>query len=149
MRLSDYLTDRAIRCLPVETSWPAAIRELLGVLAAPDPAAAEAAIAQRESAGSTLIAPGLAIPHARLAGLPRVTAALGLCPSGLAHPSGAPVRVCLLFLSPKAQTREHLAFLAGVSALFQTDGLVEALAQSPTPADVLARLRDAERALTT
>lgn len=148
MRLSASLTESTILCLPGPAGWPSVLRDLIGRLGVDDPAAVGSAIAQRETAGSTLIAPGLAIPHARVADLARLAAALAVCPSGLTHPSGAPVQVCLLFVSSKTQTREHLAFLAGVSALFQTEGLVETLAQCAAPADVLARLREAERGLT-
>src|SRR5205085_2664474 len=95
---------------------------LIGSLDLPDPGAALKAITAREEAGSTVIAPGLALPHARITGIHTIKAAMGICPTGIqySHAATAPVRLLMLFLGPAENMREHLAFLASVSALFQT-----------------------------
>ena len=72
-----------------------------------------------------------------------------MLPTGLADEAQPqdPTRLCLLFLGPAENVKEHLAFLAGVSRLFQTPGLTDALARPQPAAQVLAALRDAERNL--
>ncbi len=147
LRVSDYLAPSAIHLLPTSLSTTQAFERLVQSLGLADPTAAVQAVLAREASGATIIAPGLAIPHARLPGLPRIVAALGLCPTGLtAGGQTAPLRVVLLFLSPKEQMREHLMFLAGLSALFQTEGLLEALLQLTTAEAVLGAIRAAESA---
>ncbi len=147
LHLSDYLAPSTIQMLPPGLSAAQAVERLIQLLNLADPAAAVQAVQAREASGATIIAPGLAVPHARLPGLPKVVAALGLCPTGLTAPGAdAPIRVLLLFLSPAQQMREHLMFLAGVSALFQTEGLLEALLQITAPEAVLAAIRAAEQA---
>ncbi len=147
MHVSDCLTEKAIRFFPAGVSFQQVLEELIGSLELPDPAAALKAVQDREAAGTTMIAPGLAIPHARLPGLSKILAALGICPKGVPHPSGDPIRLFLLFLSPKEKMREHLMFLAGVSSLFQVEGLIDALSQLATAEAVMEKIRAAEKAL--
>jgi PTS system nitrogen regulatory IIA component len=122
--------------------------DLVQALGLPSPEAALTAILAREQAGSTVIAPGLAIPHARIDGIDRLESSLGIIPAGAASPDGAgPIHVIVLFVGPKQNMRDHLAFLASVSALFQSEGLVDALKQLATPEAVLQKIREVEQAL--
>jgi hypothetical protein len=59
---------------------------------------------RREQLDPTAVGGGLALPHAQVVGLPRLTGVLGHCAAGMAWPSpdGEPVRlVCLLLLWPR------------------------------------------------
>src|SRR6185295_18832661 len=100
------------------------IGSLIGMLDLKDPSTALRAILSREEMGSTIIAPGLALPHARLEGITGIEAAIGICPTGVTdpHDGGSPIRVYVLFLGPADNMKEHLSFLANVSALFQKEG---------------------------
>jgi len=149
IKVSDYLSEKNIAFFSAGPSKHQALGNLIGALDLPDPGAAMKAILAREEAGSTVIAPRLALPHARLMGLKKIVAALGICPSGVLYPApeGGPIYVIMLFLGPAENMREHLAFLAGVSSLFQTEGLIDALTQLITPQAVLEKIREIEKTL--
>ncbi len=145
LRVSDFLSERNICFFEPSASKQEILEELIRTLQLPDPEGALQAILARETAGSTVIAPGLAVPHARIGGLTGIRAALGFVKAGTpAHPDQP--RIWLLFLGSADNMREHLAFLAGVSALFQAEGLINTLPQLPGAADVLAKIRATEQA---
>lgn len=122
------------------------IGSLIAALELPDPSAALKAIMAREEAGSTILDPGLALPHARLDGLSKIHASIGICPTGVMDPhGGSPIKVFVLFLSPSDNMREHLAFLAALAALFQKKGLIDKLTKLASPQGVLHALKQAER----
>jgi mannitol/fructose-specific phosphotransferase system IIA component (Ntr-type) len=149
LRISDYLKPGNIAFFPAGPSKQQMLGSLIGSLELSDPGGALKSILAREEAGSTIIAPGLALPHARIMGISSIKAALGICPTGVqySHTAGGPVHLMLLFLGPAENMREHLAFLAGASALFQQEGLSEALLAQTTPKAVLEKIRAAEDAL--
>ena len=142
LHVSDYLSEKTVRFFTAGVSQQQVLEGLVATLNVPDPAAASKALTAREEKGATVIAPGLAIPHARLAGLACIVAALGICSAGVACGGEAGlVRLFLLFFSPQEKMREHLIFLAGVSFLFQKEGLVETLAQLQNPEAVMKQIR--------
>jgi PTS system nitrogen regulatory IIA component len=148
-KVSDYLTPQTIFFFPAGPSKQQVFGKLLAAFELPDPGAAMKSILAREEAGSTVITPGIALPHARIQGITGIKAALGICPSGMhyAQTESEPVKLVLLFLGPADNMRHHLAFLASVSALFQKDGLVESLTHMNQPKAVLVKLRETEKAL--
>jgi len=135
LRVSDFLKEKNILFFPADLPKPQLFETLIGTLKVPDPALALKAIVDRELWGSTTIAPGLALPHARIPGIKRIVAAMGICPS----------QIFLLFLGPPHNTQEHLAFLASVSSLFQTKGFLDMLVQLKTPESALAQIRNLEK----
>ena len=146
LMVSDYLKDDRVVIFPAGTSKEEALRQLLARLPAPNPSQAMQAVLEREKSGSTIFGPGLAVPHARIAGLPGILAALGVVPDGFADGARPePTRLCLLFLGPAENVKEHLAFLASLAALFRSPGLAEALLKLGSPKEILARFREAER----
>lgn len=147
IRVADILTEKAIAFFPAGPSKRQLFASLLGSLDLPDTGSALKAILAREEAGSTVVTPGFALPHARITGITGIKAALGLCPSGMqySHAVEDPVRLILLFLGPAENMRQHLAFLAAVSALFQKEDLVKAVLQQTSPKDVLRKIKEAEK----
>ncbi len=147
MRVSDYLSEKTIRFFPAGISLTQVLEQMIRSMDPPEPEIAFKAVMDREEAGATIIAAGLAIPHARLPGISRIIAALGICPTGILHPSGDQIRLFVLFLSPKEKMREHLTFLASVSSLFQTEGLMDTLLQLTAAEAVMEQIRAAEKNL--
>lgn len=145
--VSSYLSEKRIIFFPAGPSKRQVIGSLITSLDLNDPSAAIKAILTREEMGSTIIAPGLALPHARLEGLTHLEAAIGICPSGVTdpHDGGTPIRVYVLFLGPPEDMKEHLSFLASVSALFQKSGFIDKLTKLASPDGVLHAIRDAEK----
>ncbi len=145
LRVSDYLSEKTIRFFSPDVSQQQILESLVGTLNVADPKTALKELTAREEKGATVITPGLAVPHARLTGLTCIVAALGICSAGVSYAANVGlVRLFLLFLSPQEKMREHLIFLAGVSFLFQQEGLVETLSQLQTPEAVIAQIRGLE-----
>lgn len=147
--VSSYLTEKRIVFYPAGPSKRQVLGNLIGTLDLADPSAAIRAILVREEMGSTIIAPGLALPHARLDGLAKIEAAIGICPTGVTdpHDGGTPIKVYVLFLGPADNMREHLTFLSSVSALFQQEGFVDELVKLASPQGVLHAIRQAEKSI--
>jgi mannitol/fructose-specific phosphotransferase system IIA component (Ntr-type) len=77
-------------------------------------------VKQREKKGSTFLAEGVALPHARIEGLEAPTAALGITRSGvLDDPMGATTEVVLLLLAPLNDPSGHLRRMAAVARVLR------------------------------
>jgi mannitol/fructose-specific phosphotransferase system IIA component (Ntr-type) len=149
VRVSDFLNDKTIAFFPAGPSKRQVFGNLIGTLGLSDPGEALKAILAREEAGSTVISPDMALPHARIAGLNTIKASLGICPGGIEYTriGGDKVRLVVLFFGPAENMRLHLAFLAQVSALFQNQAVCEALIKVDSPGAALKVIRDAEQKL--
>lgn len=147
IKVADFLSEKTITFFPAGPSKKQAFGSLIAALDLPDPNMALKAILAREEAGSTQITPGIALPHARLPGLPRLAAALGLCPGGVIDPiaKGERIKVFLLFLGPAENMQQHLGFLAAASALFQRNNFVSAVLKLNSASSVLKKIRDVEK----
>jgi mannitol/fructose-specific phosphotransferase system IIA component (Ntr-type) len=144
-RLADHLSEKNIALFPSAPSKPQVLGHLISLLDLPDPSAALKAILAREEIGSTIIDDGLAVPHARLHGLKRLQAAIGIIPDGVVdHKShSGPVHIYVLFFGNADDMTEHLAFLARVSAVMQKKSFRDKLIKAATPAKVLELLQKA------
>jgi len=148
-QVSSYLTYKSIYFVQPGLSKQDVLVELMATMELPDQAAALKAVTDREAAGPTVIAPGIAVPHARVEGLSKITAALGICPAGIMDPAadGGPIHLFILFVGPTGNMREHLGFLASVASLFQLEGFGNTLLQQTTPVHILEKIKAAEHAL--
>jgi PTS system nitrogen regulatory IIA component len=146
LQISDYLTPDRIVPFPAGTPKEEVLRQLLARLPLPSPSQAMQAVWDRERTGSTRLRSGVAIPHARIQGLPGLLAALGVLPAGLADETDAanPTHLCLLFLGPAENVKEHLDFLAAISRLFQVPEFTASLAKLDNPNQILSQIREAE-----
>jgi two-component system sensor histidine kinase KdpD len=134
LRLGDCLDEtRIVRLAPREPP-ERVIEALIATLRLQNPTQALQAVLEREKCGTTFIGSGVSIPHARLPGLARVEAALGLSPEG-------PVRIWALFVAPAESPEMALEFLAGLATFFRAEGNVERLLALETPEQVLAFIR--------
>ena len=91
-------------------------------------------IEERESLGSTGFGRGVAIPHARIAGLARPVAAFFKLetPVGFDAADGMPVDLVFGLLSPEHAGAAHLHALAAISRMMRDDRMHQALAQAPS-----------------
>ena len=105
-----------------------------------DPKPFLAKVLEREKGISTTLDTGLAVPHARMDGLERITGILVLIPNGMSDPKqpDLTIRVMFLFFSPNRQEAftQHLHLLREVSALFQPT-FIDKLLKSSAPSDIL------------
>ena len=63
--------------------------------------------------------PGWAVPHARLAGIPRLSFALGRTAKPLAWFGGQPVHTVFLFAVPETEAAAYLNLISGLAKLSQ------------------------------
>ncbi len=115
------------------TSKEGAIRELVAALQGAgffkptdvEPVVGE--ILRREGLGSTGIGRGVAIPHSRHGGLPRLIGTLGLAPNGIPFDSidGADVRLVFLLVSRPDQPGPHLHALETIVRVSENDEFIE------------------------
>lgn len=98
-----------------------------------DEAAVRAGIEQRELLGSTGFGRGVAIPHARIAGVTRPIAVLLRLTQAVDFNAadGAPVDMVFGLLSPEQAGTAHLHALAAISRLMRDERMHTALAQAP------------------
>jgi mannitol/fructose-specific phosphotransferase system IIA component (Ntr-type) len=106
-----------------------------------------AKLAEREKLGSTFLNEGVALPHARVAGLESPQVALGLTHAGILDaPTDRPIEAVFLLLSPTTGAAVHLQLLAKVGRALQSRELRRALASAATPAEALEAIQVFESA---
>ena len=121
VRLADYLQEDCILCEVDATSRDQAIDQLVGVLHRNldgfDRAAAIEAVLERERQAPTVLAEGLALPHARLADIARPVLALATSRNGVDFEAVGedPVHVMVLILTPKDDPGAYLRLMAALS----------------------------------
>jgi PTS system nitrogen regulatory IIA component len=100
------------------------------------------ALLAREAAGSTGVGRGVAIPHARLAGLKAVQAVLVRLekPIDFDAMDGEPVDLMMALFAPPDAGSEHLRALARVSRLLRRPEIREQLRQAQSADAILATL---------
>lgn len=141
----DFVSQDAILCHSRAETGRALIHELTAALAAHhpelDPELAEKEILAREALFPTVIAPGLAMPHARLEGLTRPLVALGTSAAGVPFgPEGAAetVQVAVVVLSPADNPGGHLQVVAALANEFGDFAKITELAGLETAEQVAA-----------
>lgn len=84
------------------------------------------AVRQREEIMTTALPGGLAIPHARLAGLPKPVVAIGLSPQGVDFdsPDGKLIRLVMMILTPIDMDQTQLELLADIAGTFRRGDVI-------------------------
>ncbi len=124
-------------------------RQVLGVIAdiaarnhGVDAAVVLDALLERESAGSTGVGHGVAVPHARIPGLKSMKAIFVRLdtPTAFEAVDDQPVDLLLALLAPESSGSEHLRALASVSRRLRQPELRLKLRQARTADAILALL---------
>jgi PTS system nitrogen regulatory IIA component len=104
-------------------------------------------VRQREAISSTaMVEIGVSIPHTRLEGIDRITAAIAVSPNGVYDVTdGLPISIVVLVLTPRDQVNEHLEFLSGLSLLLQSPQLRRQLLDAASIEDILLAIGENER----
>lgn len=105
-----------------------------------DPESIIAAVWAREEALSTGIGNGVALPHARVAGLREPVVAVGICEGGIDFdaPDGQPAYVIFLILTPAADPRAQLTIAAEIARLFRRQPMLDRALRTKNFTDFLA-----------
>lgn len=147
--LADHVAKNAIECDARPPNRLTAIRALVDAIvrSCPEvkPEAAMRAILRRESQGSTALGNEVAIPHARLAGLPSTRVAI----ARLAEPmrwrkGGEPVRFVFLILTPLETPIDQSRALMRVARLVRDEVMFARLTEAPSPEAMLEVIKAAD-----
>lgn len=121
------------------------LSEMSGVMAQAvglDPREVHEAVLERERLGSTGVGEGVAIPHARIAFLPRPVGAFArlLEPADFEAIDGRPADLVFMLLAPTEAGADHLRALARVARIFRQERVRDALRRAEGEEAVLAIL---------
>jgi PTS system nitrogen regulatory IIA component len=152
VHLADVLRADCVVAELSGRSVTSVLAELARVLAQAhriDPQRAADALQAREKLGSTGVGDGVAVPHGKIAGLPRLVAAFGRCREGIDFRSidGKPTSLFLALLAPEHAGAEHLQALARASRLLKRPAFRQALLDAPDAAAIHRLIADEDRQL--
>jgi mannitol/fructose-specific phosphotransferase system IIA component (Ntr-type) len=145
--ISDILTVDRIRDLKAQ-SKDGALRELCSLASTSpkvsDPEAFLKAILARETAMSTGIGMGIAIPHAKNPSMTDFVMAVGRSLKGIDFDSldSLPVHIIILVGSSDKQNVEFLKLIAKIGALFNEAGFKERFLKANTPEEMYKLLTE-------
>ena len=107
----------------------------------------DAALA-REQVLHSGVGQGVAVPHARVAGLVQAVVAVGVSPEGIAWGSrdGRAVRIVVFLLTPEQDARLHLDLLASIASVLRDSPTVELAVGAKTWTEFLAAIKTSDRA---
>ena len=99
---------------------------------------------QRERLGSTGVGRGIAIPHGRMAGLPRIVSVFARLdePIDFEALDNEPVDLIFLLLAPEQAGADHLKALARISRLLREPSTIERLRSSRDRAAIYSVLTE-------
>ena len=138
--MKNFLVRDAIVPVLAATTKEGAIRELVASLGTAGYFPPEKVghvvgeIMRREGLGSTGIGRGVAVPHSRSDGLPKLVGTLGLAPVGIPFDSidGADVRMIFLLVSRPDQPGPHLHALETIVRVSESDEFLEKMLAAKT-----------------
>lgn len=108
----------------------------------------EQAIFAREARGDTVIAEGVALPHARLTNLQRPYVAILTSREGIAFaPGKGPVKLIILLFTPLSQPAIHLQILKAIATALRNPKSVSVLASHNSPHDILRFFAGSQQAV--
>lgn len=144
MRITELLSPQRIVLGAKAADKAAAIHTMTGLLSAGDclrdPVQYEQDVLAREAQGSTGVGGGVAIPHAKSAGVRcPALAAMTLC-EDLEYGSldGAPVRLLFQIAVPDTDANLHVAVLADLARLLMDEDFCTQLLDAKTPEEFLS-----------
>ena len=90
-------------------------------------------VESREALFPTMIAPGFAIPHARIPGLAEPLTAIGCIPDGCEFGGTTKAKVMILLLTPVDNPNLHMQLLAALAVEFGDPAVTEKIAAMTSP----------------
>lgn len=153
MKLSELIEEKCIAVALRPAPKEEIIREMVNLAARSarviDSDVVYRSAIEREKQGSTGIGGGVAIPHAKSAGVTELVAALGICPAGTDFDSkdGGPVYVVFFIEAVPNNPGPHIQALAKIAFLVNKTDFVETVRKCRTPAEVHQALKRFENHL--
>jgi PTS system fructose-specific IIC component len=152
MRIRDLLQPKAVDLSPDVKDKEGAINRLVDLISSTgcinDEARFRQAVFDREAKGSTGLGEGVAIPHAKSAGVSYPGLAAMVVRDGIEFNSldGKKARLFFIIASPHKASDAHLDVLARLSSLLIDADFRQSLIDAKTPAEFLSLIDKAEKA---
>lgn len=153
MKLSELIEEQCITVGLRPAPKEQIIREMV-TLAARSPRVIDAeavysSVIEREKQGSTGLGSGVAIPHAKSAGVTDLVGALGICPEGTDFEAKdrSPAYVIFLLEAVPNNPGPHIQALAKIAFLINKTDFVSAVRKCASPAEVHQTLQRFESSL--
>jgi len=146
MKIVDILVREAVVLDLESRDKRGALGELCAALAAAEPGLEAAPLLSileaREALQSTGIGEGVAIPHGKLPGLPRLLASFARSRAGVDFQSidGAPTHLFFLLVVPEHAGGAHLKALARISRFFRDEAFRKALLEAGSREEIVAAI---------
>ena len=135
-----FLSRENILCGVRESDGEIVLGKLISILQQHSPGLdtefIRGAVASREALFPTMVAPGLALPHARIPGLTEPLTAIACIPDGCRFGGETPAEVMVLLLSPVANPNLHVQLMASLAVEFIEAGAIEKVAAMKSPDEV-------------
>ncbi|HUU32131.1 MAG TPA: PTS sugar transporter subunit IIA [Phycisphaerae bacterium] len=155
MHLMDFIRTEAILLDLKATTARSAVEEMVAALVKAKAVAADQhrkvvdAILRREKKGTTGFGNGVAIPHAKHAGVKGVVGMVALSRAGVefAALDSQPVHLFFLLLSNPDQPEEHLKAMEHIFRSIKNDPLRRFMCQSSNQEELVELLREADEGL--
>jgi len=155
MHLMDFIRTEAILPDLKATTARGAVEEMVAALVKAKAVAADQhrkvveAILRREKKGTTGFGNGVAIPHAKHAGVKGVVGIVALSRAGIefAALDSQPVHLFFLLLSNPDQPEEHLKAMEHIFRSIKNDPLRRFMCQSSSQEELVDLLREADETL--
>ncbi|TVS07316.1 MAG: PTS sugar transporter subunit IIA [Phycisphaerales bacterium] len=150
MNLLQILSPSCIRVPLQATDKRGVIDELVNLLAEheqiPDADALREAVWVREQTRTTGIGHGLAIPHGKCPGMPRLAMAIGkpAAPVDFEAIDAQPVKLVVLLASPPDHYSEHIQALARISRLISMEDFRKRIYAADTAEEIYKLLEETE-----
>ena len=99
-------------------------------------------IANREALFPTMIAPGLALPHARIPGLTEPLTAIACIPEGCDFGGSSKAKVMVLLLTPVDDPNLHIQLLSALAQAFKNESVTDKASKCSNPQELIALFAD-------
>ena len=142
IRLADYLDESCVLCNTETGSRDEILARMVGALQRHvggfDQSGVLKAVIEREVQAPTVLASGLALPHARLAELSAPVLAVATSVKGINFEAFGedPVNVVVMILTPKSDPGAYLRLMASLSKLLNSKPVVKRLCVAATAREV-------------
>jgi PTS system nitrogen regulatory IIA component len=153
MKIADMLAPNAILANLMASGKREVLEELSQTVASAHPELSQAKVLatllEREKLGSTGVGEGIAIPHGKLAGLPKIIVGFGRSAKGINFDAidGRPVHILFLLLAPEDSPGTHLKALARISRLLKDVAFREKLMAAKDAAELMAVIQREDEAI--
>jgi mannitol/fructose-specific phosphotransferase system IIA component (Ntr-type) len=125
----NFLQENNIVCGVTESNGKVVLENLISLLKRHYPALdidyTRKEVESREALFPTMVAPGLAIPHARIPGLGEPLTAIACIPEGCDFGTDDKAKVMVLVLTPVDNPNLHVQLLSALASEFKEDGVTE------------------------